>query len=157
MTTRRFCLAVIAALLVVVVAILYKLVVAGSTLPGDDGRTAVVLTPGERALMLREMRGFVAGIVQLTDALARNDMPAAAAAASTMGAGRAHEVPASLMGKLPIGFKELAFGVHRGFDAMAADAEKTRDRGHTLAQLAGVLGQCAACHERYQIGVAAPR
>ena len=157
MTTRRVYLALIAALLVVVAALLYKFVVAGSTLPGDDGRTAIALTPGERALMLREMRGFVAGIAQLTGALARNDMPAAATAASTMGAGRAHDVPASLVGKLPIGFKDLAFGVHRGFDTMAADAEKVRDRDRTLTQLADVLGQCAACHERYQIGGTAPR
>ena len=74
-----------------------------------------------------------------------------------MGAGRAHDVPAAMMGKLPIGFKELAFGVHRGFDAIAGDARQFADRDHTLGQLAGVLGQCAACHERYQIGAAAPR
>ena len=154
---RRVYLAIIAALLVVIAALVYKFVVAGSTLPGDDGRTAVVLSPGERALVLREMRGFVTGIAQLTDALARNDMPAAATAASAMGAGRAHDVPASLMGKLPLGFKELAFGVHRGFDAMAADADKARDRDRTLTQLADVLGQCAACHERYQFGPVAPR
>ena len=156
MTAQRVYLAVIAALLVVIAAIVYKFVVAGSTLAGDDGRTAVVLAPGERALMLGEMRGFVTGIAQLTDALARNDMAAASAAAATMGAGRTHDVPASLMGKLPIGFKELAFGVHRGFDAMAADARQLADREHMLGQLAGVLGQCAACHERYQIGAAAP-
>ena len=154
---RRAYLAVIAALLAVIAALVYAFVVAGSTLPGDDGRTAVVLVPGERAFVLREMRGFVTGIAQLTDALARNDMPAAAAAATTMGAGRAHDVPASLMGRLPIGFKSLAFGVHRGFDAMAADALAIRSRDQTLAQLAGVLGQCAACHERYQIGAAASR
>ena len=157
MTARRVYPAVIAALLVVIAALLYKFVIAGSTLPGDDGRTAVVLAPGERALLLREMRGFVAGVQRLTDALARDDMPAVAAAAATMGAARAHDVPAAMMGKLPIGFKELAFGVHRGFDAIAADAAGTGDPRHTLAQLASVLGQCVACHEQYQLGTAAPR
>jgi len=156
MTARRIYLAVIAALVAVIAALVFKFVVAGSTLAGDDGRTAVVLAPGERAFMLREMRGFVSGVAQLTDALSRNDMSAAASAAATMGAARAHDVPAAMMGKLPIGFKEMAFGVHRGFDAMAADARQFADRDHTLAQLAGVLGQCAACHERYQIGAAAP-
>ena len=51
----------------------------------------------------------------------------------------------------------LTLRVHRGFDAMAGDARQFADRDHTLGQLAGVLGQCAACHERYQIGAAAPR
>ena len=156
MTARRACLATIAALVAVIAVLVYMFVVAGSTIAGDDDRTAVILAPGERAFMLREMRGFVAGIAQLTDALSRNDMPAAASAAATMGAARAHDVPVAMMGKLPIGFKELAFGVHRGFDAMAADARHLADREHMLGQLAGVLGQCAACHERYQIGVAAP-
>ncbi|HKU86496.1 MAG TPA: hypothetical protein VJV77_09165 [Casimicrobiaceae bacterium] len=157
MTARRVYLAVIVTLLVVIAVLVYKFVVAGSTVAGDDGRTAVVLAPGERAFMLQEMREFVAGIAQLTGALSRNDMPAAADAAATMGAARAHDVPVAMMGKLPIGFKKLAFGVHRGFDAMAADARQFADRDHALGQLAGVLEQCATCHASYQIGAAAPR
>jgi hypothetical protein len=52
-------LATIAVLLLVIAAMAYKFIIAGSTQIGDDGRVAVILEPGERALMLREMREFV--------------------------------------------------------------------------------------------------
>jgi hypothetical protein len=40
----------------------YKFIVTGSTATGADGRTAILLEPGERALVLREMRGFLVGL-----------------------------------------------------------------------------------------------
>ncbi|HOW48610.1 MAG TPA: hypothetical protein P5163_11435 [Rubrivivax sp.] len=154
---NRTQLAVIAVLLLALAALAYKFIVAGSVVPGDDGRQAVVLEPGERAFVLREMRGFVAGVQQLTDALARDDLKAAAAAARTMGMAAAHDAPPALIGKLPLEFKTLAFATHRGFDALAADAHSLGDPKHTLAQLAGVLHQCVECHDAYQFVTPAGR
>ena len=61
-TRERIYLAIIAALLLVIAAMAYKFIIAGSTRTAADGRTAIILEPGERVLVLREMREFVAGL-----------------------------------------------------------------------------------------------
>jgi hypothetical protein len=155
-TTLAIHRAVIAVLAAVLAALVWKFIVAGSTQNLADGRVAVMLEPAERGLLLSEMRGFVAGLQTLTDALAREDMKAAAAAARAMGTARSHDVPAAMIGKLPLEFKTLAMGVHRGFDTMAADAEAMGLPRHSLAQLADVLQKCVACHATYAAGTAAP-
>lgn len=146
---QKIQLAIIAVLLLVIAAMAYKFIVAGSVEKAPDGRTAIVLEPGERAFVLREMRSFVAGLQQMTAALARDDMKAVAAAASGMGLHAAHSAPAAMVGKLPLEFKTLGFGVHRDFDALAADAASRGDPRHTLGQLASTLEKCVACHDAY--------
>jgi hypothetical protein len=152
----RLSLAIIVLLLLVIVAMAWKFIVAGSTQRAADGRTVVLLAPAERALMLAEMRGFVAGLGQITEALARDDMPAVAAESRALGTEKAHDVPVAMLAKLPLDFKKLAFAVHGGFDAIARDAEAVHTPKHTLGQLGGVLTQCAACHERYRVSDEAP-
>jgi hypothetical protein len=147
----RIYLATIGVLVVVIAAMAYKFIVAGSTQEGEDGRAAIVLEPGERALVLREMRGFVAGLQSIADALSREDMRAVAQASRSMGSARAHDAPAAMVGKLPLEFKTLAFATHRAFDTIAADAEGNGTPRHALAQLAEALQNCVACHASYQI------
>lgn len=151
----RICLAIIAALLLVIATMAYKFIIAGATVPAEDGRLAIVLEPGERELMLREMRDFVSGLQRIADALARDDMQGVAKASRALGSGRAHDVPASLMGKLPIEFKTLARSVHGEFDTIAMDAESIGMPKHTLEQLSGALQKCVACHASYQVRAAA--
>jgi hypothetical protein len=150
----RIYLATIALLLLVIGAMTYKFIVAGSTEKAEDGRVAILLEPGERALMLREMRAFVAGLQLMSDALSRDDMKGVAKVARGMGTARAHDVPLALMGKLPLGFKTLAFSVHGGFDTIAVDAEGIGMPKHTLSQLSDVLQKCVACHSSYQVKAA---
>jgi len=147
---NRITLPIIAVLLVAVAAMAWKFLVAGSTLPADDGRVAIVLDPGERAFVLAEMRGFVAGLERISDALARDDMKGVADAARPLGSGRTHDVPMALMGKLPLEFKTLALATHRSFDTLASDAEAGGTPKQALAQLAKTLQQCVACHATYQ-------
>lgn len=149
-TRQRLQLGIIAVLLLVIAAMAYKFIVAGSVERAADARTAIVLESGERDFVLREMRGFVAGLQQLTAALARDDMKAAASAASGMGLHAAHGAPVAMVAKLPLEFKTLGFGVHREFDAIAADALARGDPKHTLGQIATVLQKCVACHDAYQ-------
>ena len=148
---NRIYLATIAVLLLFIVAMAYQFIVAGSTQMGADGRVAIIMEPGERALMLREMREFVAGLQLVVDALSRNDMPGVAKASRGLGTARAHDVPVAMMGKLPLEFKALALGTHREFDTIAADAEANGTPNHALAQLADVLQKCVACHASYQV------
>ena len=147
----RIYLAIIAVLLIVVASMAYKFIVTGSTDRAEDGRTAIILEPSERALVLREMRGFVAGLQLIADALARDDMKAVAKAAHGMGLAVAHDAPITMLGKLPLEFKTLGFSVHREFDTMAADAESLGDSKHCLTQLSDALQKCVACHGSFQI------
>ncbi len=149
---ERIQLAIIVGLLLVIAAMAYKFIVVGSTLPAAEGRTAVLLDPGERALVLREMRGFLVGLQRIEDALARGDMQAVAAASRALGTPKTHDAPVTLMAKLPLQFKQLALGVHGDFDTIAADAQRGGQPKQTLAQLSKVLQKCTACHEAYEFG-----
>lgn len=152
---NRLQLTIIAVLLIVIAAMAYKFIIAGSVEKAADGRVAIVLEPGERAFVLTEMRAFVAGLQQMAAALARDDMKATAAAAHQMGMAAAHSAPAAMVGKLPLEFKTLGFATHRDFDAIALDAQSLGDPKHTLAQLATTLQKCVACHNTYQFKVSA--
>lgn len=147
---NRLYLGLIGILVLVIAAMAYKFIVAGSVQSTEDGRAVIVLAPGERTMILGEMRGFVAGLQQISQALAEEDMNAVAEAARGMGTGKAHDVPLGLMGKLPLEFKKLAFGVHGGFDAIAKDAGSGAAPRQVLARLSGVLQGCVACHASYQ-------
>jgi hypothetical protein len=119
--------------------------------PVADGRAVFELTPAERAMILEEMRLFLAGVQSMIAALGREDMAAAAAAASGLGQKMVHEVPSALRAKLPLEFRQLGFSVHREFDQIALDAGSLKDPGHTLRQLSATLQKCVACHDAYQI------
>jgi hypothetical protein len=109
------------------------------------------LTPGERDLVLAEMRAFLQSVQGITQGLGEGDLRRAAAAARAVGSAAAGEVPLSLMTKLPLGFKELGLSTHRAFDQLALDAEQLGDPGQTQAQLADLLGNCVGCHAAYRI------
>lgn len=151
----RLLLSLIVLLLAVIGALIYKFIVAGSAEKAEDGRMAIVLTPAERAFLMKEMRDFVSGVQLISAALARDDMDGVAKAASSMGKGMTHEVPAPLMAKLPLEFKTLGFSVHGDFDQIALDAADMKLPKHTLEQVSGVLQKCVACHNAYQVRVAA--
>lgn len=156
-TRERIYLAIIVVLLLVTLGMAYKFIVAGSTLPAADGRTAIVLEPGERDFILREMRGFLVGLQRMDEALSRGDMQEVAKASRTLGTPKTHDVPVAIMGKLPLQFKRLAFGVHGDFDSIAAEAERGAKPERTLGQLSDVLRKCTACHESYRFADAAPK
>jgi len=119
--------------------------------PGQDHRTLLELTPVERAMILDEMHLFVSGIGELTGALGRQDMPAAAKAARAMGLIMSHEVPQALREKLPQDSRQRGASVHRDFDQIALDADSLGDVSHSLNQLSTTLQKCAGCHAIYQI------
>jgi hypothetical protein len=147
----KLLLLTVAVLAAVIAGLAYKFIVTGSTEKSADGRMAVLLAPAERDLVLAEMRGFVAGLQQVSAALARDDMQAVASAAKGLGMGMSHEVPPALIAKLPLEFKRLGFATHADFDQIAQDATDLGDPKHTLEQLGGTLGRCVACHSTYRL------
>lgn len=125
-------------------------------MPAGDSRVMLELAPGERTMILEEMRQFLAGVQKMTGALARQDMQEAAGAARGMGQKMVHEVPPALRAKLPLEFRQLGFSVHREFDQIAMDAESLKDVSTTLSQLSATLQKCVSCHATYQIRTPAP-
>jgi len=144
-------LAIIAALLGVIAAMAYTFLIAGKTVTAEDKRSAIVLEPSERALVLGEMRGFLIAVQVITEAVTRNDAKAIADAARPMGMAAAGGVPATLAAKLPLEFKQLGHSVHEDFDRLALDADALGDVQHAHTQLSETLKKCVACHALYQI------
>lgn len=150
---KRLCLPLLILLTLAVAALVYTFVVKGQTTAGSehDPRTALVLEESERALVLKEMRAFLAALQQITLATTKNDMGAVAAAARKVGRAAQGEVPVSLMKKLPVGFKKLGLATHQAFDQLALDAESLGDREQVLEAMGTLMGNCVGCHAAYQI------
>ncbi|WP_206609524.1 cytochrome c [Thiohalobacter thiocyanaticus] len=131
----------------------YLFVYQGSVRPAADGRTAIVLEPGERALILAEMRAFVESVQQITTGLSQEDMETVVEAARKSGRAAQQQVPVPLMGKLPLAFKQLGLDTHQQFDQLALDAEQLGDPAHSLQQLGRLMQNCVACHAAYRLEV----
>ncbi|OQY57419.1 MAG: hypothetical protein DRR08_01735 [Candidatus Parabeggiatoa sp. nov. 2] len=114
-------------------------------------RINISLDEPARAFVLKEMRGLLLGLQQMTAALASDDMETVAKAAKPLGMQMMRNVPKSLMQKLPKEFRKLGSSVHRDFDMIAQDAQDLEDSQHTLTQLSATLAKCVACHAIYQI------
>lgn len=147
----KLCWGLLLVLLVFVAAGAYQFIIRGNVAPSNDQRTAIVLTDGERNLVLAEMRDFLIAVQQITRAAAAEEMEAVATAAKRVGRAAQQQVPLSLVGKLPAGFKQLGFETHGGFDRLAVDAEQFGDREHILGQLGELMDNCIGCHAAFKL------
>ncbi|RMG38431.1 MAG: hypothetical protein D6720_01315 [Gammaproteobacteria bacterium] len=129
----------------------WKFILQGETVPANDGRTAILLTEGERDLVLSEMRAFLAAVQQVLDASVRGDVDAVASAARAVGMATRAGVPDSLVGKLPLAFKKLGFATHEAFDRLALDTEALGDTREVPETVAGIMRNCVACHASYRL------
>jgi len=133
-----------------------KFLVLGQTAPGDDGRTAVLLSPGERQKVLAEMRQLLEAVQGVLAALAEGDRARAAAAAEAVGMQATSTMDGVLMGKLPLPFKKMGFATHGGFDELAELIRSGAPLAQVQARLAQTMENCIACHATYQLPVQAP-
>ncbi len=117
----------------------------------EDIRSAILLTPGERNLVLLEMRTFLETVRVITVALGEDDVAAIVEPARKVGMASSGEVPAGLRDKLPKQFKMYAMSTHKAFDLIALDAEALEDKQHTLAQLGALMSNCVSCHAIYRL------
>jgi len=150
---NKKCLIAIITLLAIIAGGTYKFIFQGSVSPGADVRTAVLLTATERNLVLEEMRTFLVSIQQITHGISNDDMALVAQAAKKSGKAAQKAMPGSLMGKLPIEFKQLGSDTHSRFDLLALDAESLADSDHALGQLSTLMENCVACHASYRFEI----
>ena len=138
-------------LAVLLLGTVYKFVIEGSTRTSTDNRLAIQLTAGEKDLVLAEMRAFLASVQQITHGVSSKDMQLIATSARTVGLAAQQGMPGSLMGKLPLEFKQLGRNTHEQFDLLALDAEQLEDAEHSLSQLGALMQNCVACHATYRL------
>ncbi|MEO5658174.1 MAG: hypothetical protein ABIQ90_00045 [Polaromonas sp.] len=119
--------------------------------PEVDNRRTIVTRPNERTRILSNMRKYLVGLQATIEALARDDMQAASAAARMMGSVNLYDIKLMFPNKASIEFHELAFQVHRDFDNIAKDAETKKDAKLMLTQMGTVMKKCTYCHETYRL------
>ncbi|MBT8439862.1 MAG: hypothetical protein KJO91_09055 [Gammaproteobacteria bacterium] len=119
----------------------------------EDTRKIIQLSPSHRAIVLTEMRQFLAGLQQISQALSSDDMETVTRVARSLGTTMSQHMPTGLKQALPQDFRKLGHSVHSSFDQIALDAESLGDGSHTLSQLAQTISGCVSCHSRYQIRV----
>ncbi len=152
---QKQCLVIVGILLAVIAGGAYKFLIQGSVVESTDGRLAIQLEASERDLILHEMRTFLATIQQVTQGISEDNMELIAESARKVGSAAQSEVPGTLVGKLPMEFKQLGFDTHTKFDQLAMDAEDLGDGSHALGQLSTLIQNCVSCHAAYRIELAA--
>ena len=123
--------------------------VTGTTVTATDGRDAIVMTAGERNLVLGEMRGLLNAVQEIIAAVNAGDMEAVKESALLVGMADAGNAPQELILKLPLDFKQLGFSTHEGFDKVALAAEIGPEA--VLESLEENMVRCIACHEAYRL------
>lgn len=153
---NRLCCLLTLVFVLATAALIYLFVIRGETVPASDGRTAVLMTPGERDLVLSEMRDFLLALQTISQAVVDEDTASVVMAARRVGGAAQKGVPASLAGRLPLEFKRLGFDTHSRFDQLALNAEQFGDTSQVLPELATLMQNCTACHAAYRIDPALP-
>lgn len=136
---------------VATVAVFAWFFVRGNTVPGSDGRSAIVLAPAERGLILAEMRGLLAEVHNILDAINRNDRQQIAASARHVGTAYAADVNPAIMAKLPLPFKQLGMSVHHDMDDLAAAADSGKPVAELQAMLTATMSKCVSCHAAWEL------
>ena len=119
-----------------------------------DGRKAIVMSAGEKDLVLGEMRGLLEAVQAITEGVVENDLTTVAASAHAVGMASTGGEPAALIAKLPLEFKTLGMGTHQAFDDLGNEATDMGDPQVVLGMLGDILQRCTSCHAGYRIDVA---
>ena len=139
---------------VITIAVFAWFFVRGSTVEGTDGRTAVVLQPVERELVLSEMRGLLVATQGILEGANNNDAQQIGKAAAGAGMAAAADVNPALMAKLPLEFKQLGISVHRDMDEIAKAAAEGKTSAEILKMTSATMTKCIACHSAWQLKAA---
>lgn len=156
MNTRTLATAALGLWVITAAGVAY-LFVKGQTTVASDHREAIVVQPAERDLVLMEMRTMLESVQGIVAGMAEEDLARVQTAARASGMAIAQDVPPALMAKLPLDFKQLGMGAHRGFDELSAAVEQEETPEMLMTRLGDQLARCVACHAKYRLeGAASP-
>jgi hypothetical protein len=136
---------------VITIAVVAWFFVRGNTAAGTDGRTAIVLNPTERDLVLSEMRGLLSSVQGIVEGINQKDINRIVQSSRSAGMGAAGDVNPLLLAKLPMEFKKLAFSMHSDMDEIGKAAESGKPAPELLKMTTDNLAKCIACHASWQI------
>ncbi len=149
MKISKLALAAIALWLVTMTVIAWFFV-HGNVTSGTDDRTAIVLQPSERTMILREMRGMLSATQGILEGINQGDMALVAKSSRAAGMALSVDVNPVLMAKLPMPFKSMGMSVHHQMDALAQAAETGTPTPELLKRLSTMLTYCVGCHSAWQ-------
>lgn len=152
---NKLSVAIIAVLLAIIAAMGWLFFFRGSVTTADDGRTAVILQPSDRNLLLTEMRGFLEAVQTIIAATEEGDMKTVAETATKVGKVDMAAIPPSLMRALPAEFSKMGFDTHAQFRKLAEDVAAGKGRDHIYKALAEVMNNCITCHASYRADLGA--
>jgi len=135
----------------ITIAALGYFFVRGWTSETTDRRTAIHLAPGERDLVLGEMRQMLYSVHRFVTGLSAGDPKIMEEAARASGMGTAADVNPIIMAKLPFEFRRQGMSVHRDFDALADTIAKGADQATVLREFTGITARCVGCHTSYRL------
>ena len=150
---KKIIIAVAVLSIIVNVGLVYLFVVKGETAKASDGRTAIMMTEGNRDFVLDEMRGFLESVQQINEGLLEGDATKIINAGKKSGGSVIEHAPNGLMKSLPSGFKSLGFATHDMFDKITESAELSYNEKQIQGQLSTMLNTCVACHKSYKISL----
>ena len=131
-------------------AVVLRTVILGDTTAHPDQRVEVKVTEAQLDFVEHEMRGFLRASQQILAATLEGDLTTVAEAARRVGDEPLEDLPPGLVARLPLGLKQLGFGTHDAFSALAEAAEQEdADRDELLSSLADIHARCVACHSAY--------
>jgi len=136
---------------VVTIVVFAWFFIRGNTTAGTDGRTAVILQPSERDLVLAEMRGLLVATQGILEGANNGDMQQVGYAAGKAGMASAADVNPALMAKLPLEFKQLGMSVHRDMDDIAKASADRKSSADILKMTSSTMSKCIACHSAWQL------
>lgn len=138
---------------VITIGVFAVMFVRGWTTPGDDQRTAIVLAPSERDLILSEMRLLLKAVHGVVTGLGASepDRQAMAEAARAAGMGMAADVNPVVMAKLPLAFKQMGMSIHRDMDQLADAIAAQESPPQLLQRLSSMTARCTTCHDLYRL------
>jgi len=129
----------------------FKFFIQGSSLPTDDGRTALVVKPADKNYILAEMRSFLERVQEITAAIGENDMETVSSVAAKAGEFSLADVPPSIIAIMPIEFKSLGMDTHALFRDLSEAAKNNPDPQAVATSLSDLMLNCTACHAGYRL------
>jgi len=142
-------------LLIIVGVMFYMFMIKGSTNQTEDGRTAIMISEGERIKVLGDMRKFLDHVQTMVEAIGDDDIEKFSTAASGVGLAQEAPPPPGLVRKLPLEFKTMGIATHTAFDDLAKAADNGANGQELAKELSVIMSNCTTCHSAYRLEIEA--
>lgn len=133
------------------IVLVYMFVFRGEVIEPKDQRKAIIMSEGNREVVLGEMRDFLKNVQQINEGIIENNPEKIINASKASGREVEEQIPQGLIKSLPFEFKQLGFATHDLFDELADSVRLNYQPKKTQQQLNRILNNCVACHQIYQI------